>query len=254
MRKFVLLACAAMMLVSSCRAQELTIAAAADLQFALAKIATDFQKETGIAVKVTYGSSGNLTTQIQNGAPFDLFFSADVEYPKRLIQAGAADGNSLYEYATGKLVLWVPNGSKLDINKGLKVLTDPAIAKIAIANPIHAPYGRAAVEAMKSAQVYDTVSSKLVVGENISQAAQYVETGNADVGLLALALAASPSMKEKGRYFAIAENAYTPIHQAAVIVSSSKHKEDAVKFIEYMKKPETLAIMQSYGFTVPGKR
>jgi molybdate transport system substrate-binding protein len=248
MKRLTLLVLVVALLISACAAQELTIAAASDLQFALQKISDDFQKQTGITVKVTFGSSGNLTTQIENGAPFDLFFSADSDFPKRLIKAGQADPGSFYEYATGKLVLWVRKGSTLDLTKGLQVLTDPKIGKISIANPTHAPYGRAAVAAMKSAQVYDRVSGKLVLGENISQAAQYVQTGAADIGLIALSLALAPSMNSEIRYALIPANAYPPIDQAAAIVAASKHKAEAQKFLAFMKRPQTLAVMRDYGF------
>src|SRR5271165_4533797 len=154
---------------------ELVVAAAADLSSALKEIADDYQKKTGVEVKLSFRSSGALTQQIQNGAPFDLFFSADMDYPRQLIAAGDADGASLFQYAVGKLVLRVPADSPLDVQaKGMSVLLDPSVKKIAIANPEHAPYGRAAVAALKHAGLYDQVQGRLVLGENVAQAAQFV--------------------------------------------------------------------------------
>src|ERR1700693_4090304 len=166
-------------------AQEITVAAAADLQFAFQDAATRFEKDTGKHLKLIFGSSGNFFAQIQNGAPFDVFFSADIDYPKRLEAAGLAEPGTLYPYATGKIVLWVPKESKLDLTLGLPVLLDPSIRKIAIANPEHAPYGRAAVAALRHENIYDKVSAKFVLGENISQAASFVVSGTGDAGLMA---------------------------------------------------------------------
>ena len=214
-------------------------------------IAAGFQRQSGIALKVTYGSSGNLTTQIENGAPFDVFFSADSDYPKQLIQAGAADPASFYQYATGHLVLWVRNGSKLDLRQGMRLLADPAIGKIAIANPAHAPYGRAAVAAMKSAGVYAQAADRLVLGENISQAAQYVQTGAADVGLIAMSLALSPAMSSQGRYVLVPPDSYPPIRQAVVIVARSPHRAEAARFLAYLKEKSSMEILKKFGFAPP---
>jgi molybdate transport system substrate-binding protein len=236
--------------ISAHAAGEITIAAAADLTFAFKDVVARFEKQTGSHVKLSYGSSGNFFSQIQNGAPFDLFFSADIDYPKKLVDAGLAEPGSLYPYATGKLVLWVPNQSKLHLNRGPAVLLDPGINKIAIANPAHAPYGRAAVSAMQHEGIYDKVKNKLVLGENISQTAQFVESGNADVGILALSLAVAPPMKEKGRYVEIPAQDYPPIIQAAVILKSSHNKELAEQFLKFLKEPATISLMEQYGFTV----
>jgi molybdate transport system substrate-binding protein len=230
---------------------ELRIAAAADLTFAFKDVTARFQKQTGAGVTLTYGSSGNFFAQIQNGAPFDLFFSADIGYPEKLEAAGLAEPGSIYEYASGKIVIWVPAASKLDPGRGLAMLLDPTIRKIAIANPQHAPYGSAAVAAMRREGVYDKIKSKLVLGENISQTAQFVESGNADVGIIALSLAVAPAMKDKGRYAAIPADDYPPIIQAAVILKSSKRKELANQFLKFLKEPAGVALMEQYGFSVP---
>jgi molybdate transport system substrate-binding protein len=237
--------------VSRAAAEEITVAAASDLTFVFPEVAAKFQKETGNSAKFSFGSSGNFLSQIQNGAPFDLFFSADIGYPKKLEAAGLIEPGTLYEYAVGKLVLWVLNGSPLDLKQGLAVLGDPHINKIAIANPEHAPYGRAAVAAMKQEKVYDQVSAKLVMGENISQTAQFVQSGNADIGLLALSLAVAPSLKDKGRYELVPAADYPPLEQAAVMIKSSGKKETAEKFLAFMKTPAILSLMRDYGFTVP---
>lgn len=233
-------------------ASEVGVAAAADLSAVLKEIADGFQKKTGVKVKLSFGASGALTQQIQNGAPFDVFFSADMDYPRQLIAAGEADSASLYQYAVGKLVLWVPADSTLDIeHQGLNVLFDPSVKKIAIANPQHAPYGRAAVAALKHAGVYDRVSGRLVLGENVSQAAQFVESGNAQAGLLPLAHAVAPGMRRKGKYWEVPEDAYPPLAQGAVILSHSQHKKEAAEFLEYIKTKESAKVFRKYGFTLP---
>ena len=232
-------------------AQEITVAAAADLQFAFQDVAARFQTDTGVTVKLISGSSGNFFTQIQNGAPFDLFFSADIDYPRKLEAAGLAEPGTLYGYATGRIVLWAPKESKLDLSRGLRVLLDPAVKKIALANPEHAPYGRAAVAALKHENLHDKVSGKFVLGENISQTALFVVSGNADVGIVALSLAMAPAMKEKGKYVEIPTEDYPAIEQGAVILSSSRQKELARRFLDYLKTPPILELLKSYGFAVP---
>src|SRR3954465_7018145 len=232
-------------------ADELNVAAASDLSFAMKELAASYEKQTGTAVKVTLGSSGNFFTQIQNGAPFDMFFAADIDYPKKLEAAGLGEPGTLYQYATGKVVMWVPANSKLDVSKGLALLLDPSVRKIAIANPKHAPYGRAAVAAMTKQGVYEKVSDKLVFGENISQTAQFVESGNADVGIIALSLALAPAMADKGKYFEVPQDLYPPLDQGAIVIKASQKKEQAKQFLAYLKTPEGVALMQRYGFKLP---
>jgi len=237
--------------VAPAGAGELKVAAASDLTFAFKDVGARFEKQTSNSLKLTYGSSGNFFSQIQNGAPFDLFFSADVSYPQKLEAAGLTEPGTIYEYATGKLVMWVPNASKLDLSRGLSVLLDPSIRKIAVANPLHAPYGVAAVAALRHAGIYDQVKGKLVLGENISQTAQFVQSGNADVGLLALSLAVAPAMKSRGRYVEVPASDYPPLLQAGVILKSSGNKELANQFMKFLKEPGTVALMEQYGFAVP---
>jgi len=231
-------------------AQELRVAAASDLQAALPAIAAQFEKNTGEHVAVTLGSSGNFATQIENGAPFDVFMSADIEYPKRLEQAGLAERGSLYQYATGRLVMWTRKDSGVDVKRGLAALTDARVRRIAIANPAHAPYGRAAIAAIRHEGLYDRVQSKFVLGENISQTAQFVHSGNADVGLIALALALGPALTNAGVYIEVPPAFYPPIEQAVIVVASSKQKAAASRFVESLKRPDAKRILQSFGFAV----
>jgi molybdate transport system substrate-binding protein len=230
--------------------QELTVAAASDLQFAMQEISARFEKQQGKTVRVVYGSSGNFFQQIQNGAPFDLFFSANLEYAKKLDSAGLTEPGSLYEYATGKIVIWVPADSKLDLKNGLRALLDPSVHKIAVANPEYAPYGQAAVAAMKKENVYERLAGKFVLGENISQTAAFVLSGSADVGIVALSLALSPNMKGKGRYAEVSAADYPPIEQACVVVRASQRKETARAFLEFVKSPAIADVLRSYGFGV----
>jgi len=230
----------------------LVVAAAADLSAVLKEIGDRFEKKTGATVKLAFGASGAFTQQIQNGAPFDLFFSADMDYPRQLISAGDADAASLYQYAIGKLVLWVSADSKLDVeHQGMNILLDPSVKKIAIANPQHAPYGRAAVAALKHAAMYDRIADRLVLGENISQAAQFVESGNAQAGFVALAHAAAPAMRGKGKYWEVPSDFYPPLAQGVVVLSHSQHKKEGADFLEYMKTKEVSELLEKYGFTLP---
>jgi len=233
-----------------CAAQEITVAAAADLQFAMQDVAARFQKETGTTVKPIYGSSGNFFQQIQNGAPFDMFFSANLEFPKKLEGAGLTDPGSYHQYARGKIVIWVPKESKVDLTSGMQALLDPSVKKIAVANPQHAPYGQAAVAAMQKEGIYEKVKDKFVLGENISQTASFVVSGAADVGIVALSLTLAPNMKDKGRYTNIPAGDYPPIEQACVILGSSKNKETARQFLSFMKTAAIGDVLRSYGFDV----
>ena len=234
-----------------CLAQGLTIAAASDLQSALPAIASQFEKASGQPVRLTFGSSGNFFNQIQNGAPFDLFLSADIDYPRRLEASGTAERGSLYQYAVGRIVLWTRSDSGIDVTRGLSALADGRVRRIAIANPEHAPYGRAAVAALRHEGLYDRVRGKFVLGENISQAAQFADSGSADVGVLALALALSPALKKSGTYFEIPESWHPPLEQAAVVVASSSQKPLARQFIDYLKQPDIVRMLAASGFAVP---
>ena len=231
--------------------QLLRVAAAADLQFAMPDLAAQFEKRTGTKVNITYGSSGNFYSQLQNGAPFDLFFSADIDYPRKLEAAGLAEPETLYEYAVGRIAIWMPADSRVDVaRQGWDVLLDSAVQKIAIANPEHAPYGRAAVAAVKKAGIYDQVKAKLVYGENISQAAQFVQSGNAQAGIVAMSLAVSPGIKD-GKRWEIPPDMHPPIVQAVIILKNATNKPEARAFLEFIKSEPGRSTFSNYGFGLP---
>lgn len=235
----------------SVRSQEVSVAAASDLKSPMAELAGQFEKQTGTKVNVTYGSSGNFFAQLQNGAPFDLFFSADIEYPKKLDAAGLAEAGTLYEYAVGRIVIWTPADVKVDVAKlGWNALLDAGVQQIAIANPEHAPYGRAAVAAMQKAGIYEQVKGKLVLGENISQAAQFVQSGNAQAGIIALSLAISTPMKN-GKLWEIPAEMHPAIEQGAILLKSAKNKDNARAFLEFVKSKEGRVTLEKYGFVIP---
>jgi molybdate transport system substrate-binding protein len=232
-------------------AAELRVAAASDLAFVLPEIAAGFEKQSGATVKLSFGSSGNFAAQIQNGAPFDVFMAADIGYPKKLIEAGVADATSLYVYGSGKIVIWAPKSSELDLEgSGMWVLLEKPVTRIAIANPQHAPYGRAAVAALTHFGIYEAVKPKLVLGENISQAAQFVQSGNAEVGILALALALAPTLRDKGKYWLVPPDSYAALEQAAVALKNSNEPQLARAFIMYLSSPSVIELLRRYGFEV----
>lgn len=228
----------------------LRVAAAADLQFALEEIAAAWQKQApGREARVSYGSSGNFFAQISNGAPFDLYLSADMSYPRKLVEAGLGLKGSEFDYAIGRLVVWVPKASPLDVGKlGIKTLLDPKVRRIAIANPGHAPYGKAAVAALRSLGVYPAAQQKLVFGENVAQAAQFVQSGNADAGLLPLSLALAPTLQREGRFWLVPEDAYPTMEQGGVVVAASPNAAAARIFAAYLTGPEGRATFERYGF------
>jgi molybdate transport system substrate-binding protein len=250
-------AIAALILLAACsrppKPASLSIAAAADLRFAFPALAQRFQAaHPETTLTPVYGSSGNYYSQIRNGAPFDVFLSADVEYPKRLVAEGAALADSLFVYGTGRIALWVPAQSALDLDRlGIHALEDPSVHHIAMANPRHAPYGRAAEAALRSLGVYDRVAAKLVIGENISQAFEFVESGAAEAGLVARSLTLAPAMRGKGRSWEIPAASYPPLEQAGVILSRAKGNPAAAQFRAWMMGPEARAILTQYGFSVP---
>ena len=233
------------------QSEDLRIAAASDLQFAMQDLAAQFERSAGTKLDVTYGSSGNFFSQLQNGAPFDLFFSADIGYPRKLESAGFAEPGTLYEYAVGRIVIWMPANASVDLARlGWKALLDHSVQKISIANPAHAPYGRAAVAALQKAGLYEEVESKLVYGENISQTAQFVQSGNAQAGIVAMSLAVSPGMRE-GKRWEIPADLHPPIEQAAIILKSANSKTAARAFLDFVKSDAGRATLEKYGFAVP---
>lgn len=233
------------------QAQEIRVAAAADLRFGMQELAGQFEKRAGTAVKITYGSSGNFYSQLQSGAPFDVFFSADVDYPKQLAAAGAGEPGTLCIYAIGRIAIWMPISAKPDLaRKGWDALLDPSVQRIAIANPEHAPYGRAAVAALQKAGIYERIKTELVFGENISQAAQFVQSGNAQAGILAMSLAVSPAMKD-GKLWEVPSNLYPPIEQAAIVMKNARNKESAKSLLNFVKSPTGREILLKNGFGLP---
>lgn len=235
--------------------RQITVAAAADLRFAFDELAAEFQKRRpDVKVQANYGSSGSFFAQISNKAPFDMFLSADMEYPRKLVEQGLAVKETQFLYGVGRLVVWVPNQSPLDLNKlGIAALLDGSIKKIAIANPKHAPYGRAAEAALTKLGVYDQVKDRLVLGDNISQTAQFVQSGSADVGLIALSLAVGPGMKDAGRYWEIPADAYPRMDQGGAILSSSPNKDLAEELRRFITSADGKAILGRYGFIMAGE-
>jgi molybdate transport system substrate-binding protein len=225
-----------------------TVAAAADLSDPLKEIAGLFEQKTGTRLNIVVGSSGQLCTQIENGAPFDVFMSADMEYPRKLVAEGKADGGTLLLYGTGRLVLMAKADSTIDLHNIANSLAGSSVRKIAIANPQHAPYGRAAVEALKALGIYDKVAQKLVIGENVSQAAQFVETGNAQVGFVAMARVMAPGERGRVKYAEVPPDAYAPIKQAAVVLNRASGNPAAQAFLQYLKTPDAVAVLRKYGF------
>jgi molybdate transport system substrate-binding protein len=232
----------------------LTVAAAADLRFALDDLVKEFEeKNPATKINVTYGSSGNFFAQVQNGAPFDLFLSADIEYPRKLAEKGLG-ADDVFLYAIGCIVVWVPKDSPVAVEKlGIKALLESSIRKIAVANPEHAPYGRAAVAALKALHVYDQVVSRLVYGENIAQTAQFVQSGAADVGILALSLAVAPQMRDTGRFWQVPLDAYPRMEQGGIILKSSKNLETARAFRDFVLSDHGSEVLRRYGFYLPEK-
>ncbi|MCW5556161.1 MAG: molybdate ABC transporter substrate-binding protein [Verrucomicrobiae bacterium] len=237
-------------------ASEITIAAAADLKFAMDELIGEFRtNHPTIAVKVTYGSSGNFYAQLQNRAPFDLYFSADIDYPRKLAEAGHALDTNVFHYAVGRIVVWTPTNSPIDVEKlGIQSLLAPGVKKIAIANPQHAPYGRAAVAAMKSLGVHDQAEPRFVLGENIAQTAQFVQSGAADIGIIALALAVAPQMRDAGRYWEIPLDSYPRMDQGGMIVKWTKAPEAARTFRDFVLNDHGREVLKRYGFFLPEKQ
>ena len=236
---------------SAQKKKQIRVAAASDLQAVMPEIAASFEAASGVSAELIFGSSGNLFAQIQNGAPFDLFFSADSEFPSKLIQSGQAEPRSSVVYAIGRLVLWVAPGAKCDPQtEKWNCLLRPEISRVAIANPAHAPYGRAAVQALQAAHVYEQVRPKLVFGENISQTAQFVQSGNAQAGLLSLSQALSPSM-QGGKQWEIPEGAYPAIEQGVVVLKSAHENSAAQDFVQFVTQGRGRGLLKKSGFRLP---
>jgi molybdate transport system substrate-binding protein len=253
--KFLLLLCAWGSLLVPARAETLMVAAAADLTYCLAELNKSFQAQhADVEIRLSTGSSGNFFAQIQNGAPFDVFLSADLHYPEELIKAGDAVRTSLFIYGSGRLVLWTNKPQTVDVTRGLDALRDARVVqKVAIANPEHAPYGRAAKAALQKAGLWEEIQPRLVVGENIAQALQYIETQNADAGLVALALVRSPRLGGVGKYAEVDDRLYPPLNQAAVITRHGADKAAAKAYLEFLWSTAARAVFDEYGFKPPAR-
>jgi molybdate transport system substrate-binding protein len=227
------------------------VAAAANLQFAITEIETRFeQRHPELDLQVTLGSSGSLFAQLSQRAPFDIFFSADTVYPRRLVATGFVAEEDYFVYAQGRIVVWVRNDSSLDVERdGLSALLDPSVRKIAIANPQLAPYGAAARSALEKRGVYDQLRERLVLGDNLAQTAHFVESGAADAGIIGLALAVAPRMKARGRYAVIPGDAYEPIEQAGVVLAASDNAEAARLLRAFVTSEEGRKILQDFGYS-----
>ena len=229
---------------------QLRIAAASDLKFALDDVRSAFVRlHPGAAVTVTYGSSGSFFAQLANEAPFDLFLSADIDYARRLVEQGQGAPNSDFAYARGHIVIWVPKDSPYRVEQtGFEFLHAGDVQKVAIANPKTAPYGRAAVAALKSLGVYNAVEPKLVYGESVAQAAQMVESGAADAGIIALSLAVSPAMRDQGRYWQVPDGAHSPLVQGGVVLRWAQDAALAGEFRDFLLSGAGTSILMQFGF------
>jgi len=232
---------------------ELQVAAAADLRFAFEEIGQAFRLAHGVPVTFSFGSSGQLAQQLEHGAPFDGFFSANEAFVQRLAALGVVEPDSVQLYAVGRVVLWVRADSGLPVHRGLAVLTDPRVRYVAIANPEHAPYGEAARQALVRSGWYARVRTKLVYGENVGQTLQLVQSGNADVGIVALSLALAPAVARQGRYWLVPEWMHAPIRQAAGVVLRSPRRAQARAFLTFVNGPQGRPVMRRYGFVLPGE-
>jgi molybdate transport system substrate-binding protein len=231
-------------------AGELTVAVAANVQYTFEELKAEFEKQTGINIKSISGSSGKFTAQIENGAPFDVFLSADMDYPKTLAKEGLTF-NDPKVYAYGTLVLWTLND--IDLSRGMAVLNDSSIKKIAVAVPNTAPYGRQAVNALKHENLYAQVNKKLVYGESIAQVNQFITTQAADIGFTATSVVLAANMKEKGRWIEVSPDVYDPIAQGAVILkhAEKEHLEEAKTFFDFLYSGKAGEIFKRYGYKLP---
>lgn len=248
--RITLVALLCMLMAWNAEAQKVRIAAAANLRYVLEAIKANYEKEYPKAkIEITFGSSGTLTQQIFNGATYDLFMAADRDFPQKLKEKGATMG-PIKAYAYGKLVMW---SSNTDLSKGLKTVLSESVRKIAIANPVAAPYGERTVEVLKAQGLYSSISDKIVWGENITQTAQFAASGNAEIGFIALSLAISPEMKEKGKYYEIPTSISAPIEQTCVLLKGWERSPGAPKFMKYLLSTRCDALWTQYGYILPKK-
>jgi molybdate transport system substrate-binding protein len=232
-------------------AETLTVAVAANVKFAFDDLAAAFKQETNIDIQPVYGSSGKITAQVREGAPYDVFLSADMEFPAKLYQSGQAV-TAPKVYAHGKIVLWTRN-DKLDLSKGLSVLTASGVKKVAVANPKVAPYGEEALKALDKLGLKAAVAPKLVYAENIAQVVQFVDSGNVDAGLTAKSLVTAPENAGRGKWIDVPADAYTPIAQGAVILrrGQAEHGVAARKFYDFLYSAKARAILEKFHYGLP---
>lgn len=232
----------------------LLIAAASDLAYCIDELGAAFSAEVpGAEVRVSTGASGNFFAQIKRGAPFDVFMSADMDYPRQLAGEGAADPASLASYAVGRLAVWTLD-ARFDVSQGMGVFADRRLARVAIANPDVAPYGRAARAALVRHGVWEALRGKLVMGENIAQTAQFVQTGNAQLGIVSLATVLSPRLKGVGRYYLVPEGGIAPIEQGAIVTRHGQGNPLAARFVRFLQSERARAILVRSGFGLPRTR
>lgn len=239
--------------VLAARAETVTIAAAADLTFCIEELNQSYQQShPDTELKLSTGSSGNFSAQIQNGAPFDVFLSADIQYPKTLASGGFVDRSTLTVYAVGRIVLWTTKPDTVNLDQGINVLRDrAAVKKLAIANPEHAPYGRAAKAILENSGIWAEVQDRIVQGENIAQTAQFVQTGNVDAGFVALSLLLSPNLPRIGRYIEMDPKLYPKLEQAMVLTTAGSKRPVARAYFQFLQSPAARKIFDQYGFTLP---
>jgi len=248
-RAYFAILCLLMIVGKSWGQERIRVAVASDMKYAMDSLVKAFALQSAGEVDVTYGSSGKLTEQILNGAPFDVFFSADIDFVEHL-QSRKQTSSQIYPYARGYLVLWCRKVNPE--NREIQILTDPSIARIAIANPQHAPYGKRAVECLNYFGLMDAVKAKLVHGQNVAQAAQFALSGAADAAIIGLSAVRSKAMqKSGGTYILIPDESYAPLVQGAVITRHGGGKKLASEFFEYVKSPAAVDILSYYGFTKP---
>jgi molybdate transport system substrate-binding protein len=234
--------------------RSIAVAVAANLKPAFEELAARFQaRHPGVEVKATFGASGNFFAQIANGAPFDLFLSADAEFPAKVVEKGLADGRA-FTYAYGKLVVWIPRGSKLDLEgKGLTALADPSVKKLAIANPEAAPYGRAARAALEKAGLYARLKDRIVMGQSVAQAAQFAQSGNAQAGFIPLSLARTPPLSEEGRAWPVPPSSHERLEQAGVVLKGSKDPALARELAAFLTGDGAREVLERFGYDLPGR-
>jgi molybdate transport system substrate-binding protein len=236
-------------------AREVRVAAAADLQAVLPVLAAEFQvRHPDFRVQASHAASGSLFAQIRNGAPYDVFLSADLDYPRRLATEGLALETNVFTYGLGRLVIWAPNASKLDLAAlGHRALLEPSVRRIAVANPRHAPTGAAALAALRALRIQEAVEPRLVHGENVAQAAQFVQSGAADLGILTLSLALAPSLRDAGRHWVFPAAACPPLAQGGIVLRTAREPAGARAFRDFLLGPDGRALLARAGLEPPAR-